>query len=86
MHYVVMGIMKENSYSGIQRHWFCQTELNKQFALSKTTYKLVLCGLSNHPWTIIKKTFVRNLYRPNAFIDYVWQYHRSTQNVGWHSE
>jgi hypothetical protein len=47
--------MKENSYSGIQRHWFCQTELNKQFALSKTTYKLVLCGLSNHPWTIIKK-------------------------------
>jgi hypothetical protein len=28
MHYVLMVIMKdiikENSYSGIQRHWFCQ--------------------------------------------------------------
>jgi hypothetical protein len=55
MHYVLMGIMKENSYSRIQRHWFCQIELNKQFALSKTTYKLVRCDLSNHPWTIIKK-------------------------------
>ena len=49
MHYVVMGIMKENSYSGIQRHWFCQIELNKQFALSKTTYKWVLCDLRMQP-------------------------------------
>ena len=44
-----MGIMKENSNSGIQRHLFSQTELNKEFALSKTTYKWVLCSLSMQP-------------------------------------
>jgi hypothetical protein len=53
MHYVLMVIMKdiikENSYSGIQRHWFCQNELNKEFALPKTTYKWVFCGLSMQP-------------------------------------
>ena len=62
MHYVLMGIMKENSNSGIQRHLFCQTELNKEFALSKTTYKWVLCSLSmqsqmDHDQNMCHKSF-----------------------------